>query len=111
MKNLKLILILSLLFVSQITFATVEEDNPNAVVAELIKQIKFVNHKYELLIDDKEYQLKLANNALKNAVSTQQKVDLLVEKDFLKTEIKDNINSFLSKGKILNVYITEFIYN
>ena len=32
-------------------------------------------------------------------------------RESLKTEIKDNINSFLSKGKILNVYITEFIYN
>ena len=32
-------------------------------------------------------------------------------REALKTEIKDNINSFLSKGKILNVYITEFIYN
>lgn len=89
MKNLKILLILSLLFVSQISLAGEEEDNPNAVVAELIKQIKFVNHKYELLIDDKEYQLKLVNSALKDAVSTQQKVDLLVEKDFLKTEIKE----------------------
>jgi flagellar FliL protein len=32
-------------------------------------------------------------------------------KEALKTEIKDNINSFLSKGKITNVYFTELIYN
>jgi flagellar FliL protein len=32
-------------------------------------------------------------------------------KESLKTEIKDNINSFLSKGKILNVYFTELVYN
>lgn len=32
-------------------------------------------------------------------------------KDALKNEIKDNINSFLSKGKISNVYFTELIYN
>jgi hypothetical protein len=89
MKNLKYMLIFSLLFASQITFAATEEDNPNAVIAELIKQIKIVNHKYELLIDDKQYQLKLVNFALKDAVSTEQKVDLLVEKDFLKTEIKE----------------------
>lgn len=31
--------------------------------------------------------------------------------DALKNEIKDNINSFLSKGKIINVYFTELIYN
>ncbi|MBC7741943.1 MAG: flagellar basal body-associated FliL family protein [Bdellovibrionaceae bacterium] len=32
-------------------------------------------------------------------------------KDALRNEIKDNVNSFLSKGKIVNVYFTEFIYN
>lgn len=32
-------------------------------------------------------------------------------KDFLRGEIKDNINTFLSKGKITNVYFTELIYN
>ena len=32
-------------------------------------------------------------------------------KEALKGEIKDNINSFLSKGKISNVYFTELIYN
>lgn len=32
-------------------------------------------------------------------------------KDALRSEIKDNINSFLSKGKIVNVYFTELIYN
>lgn len=32
-------------------------------------------------------------------------------KDALRNEIKDNINSFLSNGKIINVYFTEFIYN
>lgn len=32
-------------------------------------------------------------------------------KDFLRNEIKDNINTFLSKGKITNVFFTEIIYN
>jgi len=32
-------------------------------------------------------------------------------KDALRSEIKDNINTFLSKGKITNVYFTELIYN
>jgi flagellar protein FliL len=32
-------------------------------------------------------------------------------KDALRNEIKDNVNSFLSKGKIVNVYFTELIYN
>ncbi len=32
-------------------------------------------------------------------------------KDGLRNEIKDTINSFLVKGKISNVFFTEFIYN
>lgn len=32
-------------------------------------------------------------------------------KDNLRNEIRDNINTFLVKGKIANVYFTEFIYN
>lgn len=32
-------------------------------------------------------------------------------KDALRNEIKDNINTFLSKGKISNVYFTELVYN
>jgi hypothetical protein len=114
MKNLKYILILSLLFASQITFALKVEDNPNTIVAELIEQIKIINHKYELLIDDKEYQLKLVNNALKDAISTQQKVDLLVEKDFLKDEIKElqiEVNGELSKIRYLKgLQIIKILY-
>lgn len=32
-------------------------------------------------------------------------------KEALRNEIKDTVNAFLTKGKILNVYFTEFIYN
>lgn len=32
-------------------------------------------------------------------------------KDFLKAEIRDMINAFLTKGKIKSVYFTEFVYN
>ncbi|MBC7753145.1 MAG: flagellar basal body-associated FliL family protein, partial [Moraxellaceae bacterium] len=32
-------------------------------------------------------------------------------KDNLRNEIKDNINTFLVKGKVSNVYFTELIYN
>ena len=32
-------------------------------------------------------------------------------KDFLRAEIRDTVNAFLTKGKIKSVYFTEFIYN
>lgn len=42
---------------------------------------------------------------------TYDQVSTKEGKDGLRTEIKDNVNSFLSKGKIVNVYFTELIYN
>lgn len=42
---------------------------------------------------------------------TYDEVSTKEGKDALRNEIKDNVNSFLSKGKIVNVYFTELIYN
>jgi flagellar FliL protein len=42
---------------------------------------------------------------------TYDEVSTKEGKDGLRNEIKDNVNSFLSKGKIVNVYFTELIYN
>lgn len=42
---------------------------------------------------------------------TYDEVSTKEGKDALRNEIKDNVNSFLSKGKIINVYFTELIYN
>lgn len=42
---------------------------------------------------------------------TYDEVSTREGKDSLKSEIKDTLNAFLTKGKIVNVYFTEFIYN
>lgn len=42
---------------------------------------------------------------------TYEEVSNREGKDNLRNEIKETINSFLVKGKITNVYFTEFIYN
>ncbi len=42
---------------------------------------------------------------------TYDEVSTKEGKDALRNEIKDNINTFLRKGKISNVYFTELIYN
>ncbi|HEX8561878.1 MAG TPA: hypothetical protein VF676_02755 [Flavobacterium sp.] len=101
MKNLKYILMLSLLFVNVKSFAISEGNNPNEVVEELIKEIEEINNKYRLLIDDKQRRLLDINLALKEAVSVEQKVDLLVEKDLIKTEIVTLIN--LNTGEVSKV--------
>lgn len=42
---------------------------------------------------------------------TYEEVATKEGKDQLRNEIRDNINTFLVKGKIANVYFTELIYN
>lgn len=42
---------------------------------------------------------------------TYEEVATREGKDSLRNEIKDTINSFLTNGKITNVFFTEFIYN
>jgi flagellar FliL protein len=42
---------------------------------------------------------------------TYEQVSTNEGKDNLRNQIKDTINSFLTTGRIQNVYFTEFIYN
>lgn len=42
---------------------------------------------------------------------THAQVSTKEGKDFLRTEIRDTVNAFLTKGKIKSVFFTEFIYN
>lgn len=42
---------------------------------------------------------------------TYDEVSVRDGKDALKNEVKDTLNAFLTKGKVTNVYFTEFIYN
>jgi hypothetical protein len=88
MKTLKLIMILTLFFFKANAFVKAEDSNPNEVVAELIKEIKAVNEKYSSLIEVKHQELIHVNKALDIAYSTEQKVDLLVQKDIINEEIK-----------------------
>lgn len=84
----KLVFIL-FLFVTSISFSsTSEKENPNELINELVAEIKVINNKYELLVNKKLEEIEKINQALLIAYSTEQKVDLLVEKDKLQFEIK-----------------------
>ena len=88
MKKLKLIAVLFLLFGKAHAFVKVEDNNPNEVVAQLVKEIKAVNDKYEASIELKEQELVQVNKALQIAYSSEQKIDLLVQKDKINDDIK-----------------------
>lgn len=84
----KLVIIL-FLFVSTLAFPfSSEKDNPNQLINELLVEIKLINSKYETLVNKKLEEIEKINQALLIAYSTEQKVDLLVEKDKLQFEIK-----------------------
>lgn len=87
MKKLKYILFFFLLFIKTNAFSIKEEKNPNELVEELIVEINSIQHQFELLIDIKYEELERIDKALAIAYSSEQKIDLLVEKDRIKTEI------------------------
>ena len=87
MKNLKYLSVLLCFFVSLNVFSNNTDDNPNQIIAELIKEIAIINYKYSLLIDSKQNQLLKINQNLKTATNDKEKLNLLVKKDIVKTEI------------------------
>lgn len=88
MKKLKYIVVLCLLFTKANAFSDKAVQDPNKIIEELIYEINVINHQYELLVDDKHHQLKLLDEALSVAYSSEQKIDLLVEKEKIKSELK-----------------------
>lgn len=88
MKKLKYIVIFCLLFTKANAFSDKAVQDPNKIIEELIYEINVINHRYELLVDDKHHQLKLLDEALSVAYSSEQKIDLLVEKEKIKSELK-----------------------
>ncbi|HLP63206.1 hypothetical protein [Flavobacterium sp.] len=88
MKKLKYISVLLLLFAKANAFSEIEEKDPNKIVDELVVEINSIYHRFELLVDIKQEELERVDKALSIAYSPEQKINLLVEKDQIKSEIK-----------------------
>jgi hypothetical protein len=101
MKNATYLMFLFLLFGKASAFSKVENNNPNEIIQQMLAEIAVVSHRFEILIDEKSYQLTQINSALKVAVSTEQKVNLLVEKETVKSEIIELIKD--SSGEISKI--------
>ncbi len=91
-----------------------ENFDSNDVLKEMINEINIVNLKYKVLLEDKECKLIEINNALAVAVSSDQKIDLLVEKDITLREItvlKTEVSSEISKIRYLKgLQIIKILY-
>ena len=88
MKKLKYISVLLLFFAKANAFSEIEEKDPNKIVNELVVEINSIYHRFELLVDIKQEELERVDKALSIAYSPEQKINLLVEKDQIKSEIK-----------------------
>lgn len=114
MKTFITISIYLLLFTKTMAFSYTTESDPNVIMEELISEIKAINEKYEKLVDDKNVQINKIDAELAIAISTDQKVDLLVQKDVIKTEIailKTDVTSEISKIRYLKgLQIIKILY-
>ena len=79
-------------------------------IAKVNMEMELQGPEVQLEIDKRKAQIRdiiiiILSSKTYDEVSTRE------GKDTLKGEIKDTLNAFLTKGKILNVYFTDFIYN
>lgn len=79
-------------------------------IAKVNMELELQGDQVQLEIDKRKAQIRdiiiiILSSKTYDEVATRE------GKDALKSEIKDTLNAFLTKGKILNVYFTEFIYN
>lgn len=79
-------------------------------VAKINMELEVEGDRIQEEIDKRKPQIRdiiiiLLSSKTYSQVSTKE------GKDFLRDEIRDTVNAFLTKGRIKSVYFTEFIYN
>ncbi|UPQ80366.1 hypothetical protein M0M57_05885 [Flavobacterium azooxidireducens] len=101
MKKVTHYLLFAMLLLSFNGFSHKLDDNPNQLVSELLVEIKKIGEKYDVLLDEKHKQLNQINQSLAEAYSTDQKIELLYQKDKINAEIKQlNIDTSIEISKI-----------
>lgn len=103
-----------LLFFSGFAFSNDVLNDPNALLNELLKEINVVNSKYEVLIYQKHAELDKINYTLHTSLNTKKKVNLLISKDLLESEIKqlvtDNSSDISKIRYIKGLQIIKILY-
>ena len=87
MKNLITYFILIFLSATNCAARIHEEDNPDVIIKELSAEIKIICNNYEKQFLQKEQQISQINSALLTSITVDEKVNLLVLKDQIRTEI------------------------
>lgn len=77
-----------ILFTKTWAFSGSPNNDPNVIMVQLIFEIKAATAKYEYLLDNQTFKLSQINANLVTAISLEQKVDLLIEKDQINKKIE-----------------------
>lgn len=103
-----------LLLFTSIAFSNNFEKDPNVIITELYIEISSINLKYELLINSKIEKIEVINNTLHTTYKTKKKVNLLIEKDQINSEIKqlvkDNTSDISKIRYIKGLQIIKILY-
>lgn len=103
----------SLLF-SGFAFSNNFEKDPNVIISELYLEISSINLRYEILINSKIEKTKAIDHSLLTTYKTKKKVDLLIQKDQINTEIrqliKDNTSDVSKIRYIKGLQIIKILY-
>ena len=81
------------------------------------RKLAKINMEFEANGDDVQEEIDKLKPKIRDIViiilssKTYEQVSTTKGKDHLRTEIRDQVNLFLTKGQIKQVYFTEFIYN
>jgi hypothetical protein len=90
------------------------EKDPNSILKELLVEISSINLKYEILINRKIEKVEVINNHLLTTYKTKKKVELLIEKDQINSEIKqlikDNSGDISKIRYIKGLQIIKILY-
>jgi hypothetical protein len=90
------------------------EKDPNSIITELLLEISSINLKYEALINRKIEKMEAINNSLLATHKTKKKVELLIEKDQVNSEIKqllkDNSGDISKIRYIKGLQIIKILY-
>ena len=103
-----------LLLLGSFAFSNHFEKDPNTIISELVVEISSINLRYETLINSKLEQIEVINNSLHTTYKTKKKVDLLIEKDQINSEIiqlvKDNSSDISKIRYIKGLQIIKILY-
>ena len=88
MKRFLLISFLVLCSVENMHAIESKDGNPNNILDQMAVEIRAVNKKYEMLLDQKVVRKLKLNENLKNTVLLEEKVNILIEKDQIQDEMR-----------------------